>query len=156
MTTSIAYDRIITSLEAAGCRTMTSSTGARAQCPVHGSQSLTLSVRAEDDRARVHCFAGCRDEDVLASIGLAVRDLFDEPPRPGYVPPARPVPTPWEEVMAEVGVRNPPPLDHVLHRMVVEQHKEALGLSPVYCPTCDTATSPWSCSCGQTRTGGAA
>jgi hypothetical protein len=30
------------------------------------------------------------------------------------------------------------------------------GPEDVICPTCDTPTSPWSCSCGETRIDGAA
>lgn len=30
------------------------------------------------------------------------------------------------------------------------------GPGSIICPTCGTPTSPWTCSCGQTRLGGAA
>jgi hypothetical protein len=119
-----AYDRIIGALHGAGMKVAGREPKARAQCPVHHSRGLSLSVRRFNDRAVVHCFAGCEDVDVLAELGLEVRDLFDGPPPPGYTPPARREPTPWEAAMADLGIRNPPPFEHVLHRMQVEQEKE--------------------------------
>lgn len=54
-------------------------------CPAHqdGSPSLSIS-EAEDGRALIHCFAGCEAGDVVAAVGLALRDLFpDRPGQPG-------------------------------------------------------------------------
>lgn len=139
-----AYDAIVAALEAQGMRTFVRSDGTRSQCPVHGSRGLTLSVRAGDGRAFVHCFAGCDDDEVLAAVGLAVRDLFDEPRGSGgtYVPPRR-EPTPWETALAGLGIYNGPSIDHVLNRMVVEEVKTG-----VICGDCLTPPSPWRCSCG--------
>lgn len=121
-----AYERILDALANAGMEVKAKTMKARAQCPVHHSQGLTLSIRDAEDRAKVHCFAGCDTPDVLAEIGLSLRDLYDEPRNgnSGYVPPRR-VRTPWEEAMAELGIHNPPPIEHLLHRMEVEQAKEA-------------------------------
>ncbi|RMO71366.1 DUF927 domain-containing protein [Pseudomonas syringae group genomosp. 3] len=48
-----------------------------AKCPAHLDKSPSLSVSSTDDgRALIHCFAGCSSEDVLASIGLEFKDLF--------------------------------------------------------------------------------
>lgn len=124
---SAAYDRLLSELERAGCRVWRRGDTARASCPVHGSRGLTLSVRAEGDRARLHCFAGCSDVDVLDVLGLGVGDLFDAPPAPGYRPPPRPPADPWTEAMRELGIPHPPPIEHVLHRMEVEAVKEAGG-----------------------------
>ena len=48
----------------------------RARCPVHGGKSLTLAIYADDDRSRVHCFAGCSSDDVLAAVGLTWKDTL--------------------------------------------------------------------------------
>lgn len=122
-----AYETIVAALEDHGMRTYVRSDSTRAQCPVHQSRGLTLSVRRMPDRASVLCFAGCDDTDVLSAIRLGVRDLFDEPRSTSTTPTSmysRPEPTAWEAAMAELGIRNPPSLDHVLNRMVVEAMKE--------------------------------
>ncbi len=63
-------------------------------CPTarhpRGDRSRGLSISVGDDgRVLLHCFAGCSSEEIVASIGLALRDLFDpatSKPRP---PPRR-------------------------------------------------------------------
>jgi hypothetical protein len=48
-----------------------------ARCPAHEDRHNSLSVReAEDGKVLVHCFAGCSPENVVASVGLEMRDLF--------------------------------------------------------------------------------
>ncbi len=50
------------------------------QCPAHLDSTPSLSVKAgADGRALVHCFAGCRTEDVLLALGISWRHLYDEP-----------------------------------------------------------------------------
>lgn len=120
-----AFETVVAALEKAGLKVQARDTKARAQCPVHQSNGLTLSIRRFNDRAGVHCFAGCETPDVLQEIGLELRDLYDGDRPAGYAPPPRREPTPWEAAMAELGLRNPPPIEHVLRRMQVEQAKEA-------------------------------
>lgn len=48
-------------------------------CPAHADKSPSLSIKRVDDRALVHCFAGCHIDDVLTAIGLELGDLFDKP-----------------------------------------------------------------------------
>lgn len=53
--------------------------GARysARCPAHDDSDPSLSLsRGENGRALVHCHAGCNNHDVLAAIGMEMRDLF--------------------------------------------------------------------------------
>ena len=55
-----------------------------ALCPAHGDKNPSLSIREVltpegEGRARIHCFAGCGDLEVLQAVGLTVRDLFDNP-----------------------------------------------------------------------------
>ena len=46
-------------------------------CPAHADKKPSLSVREGDDgRVLVHCFAGCPAADVVAALGLTMRDLF--------------------------------------------------------------------------------
>jgi hypothetical protein len=51
-----------------------------ARCPAHPDRSPSLSIRETDDgRVLVHDFGGCSVEDVLAGLGLELRDLFEQP-----------------------------------------------------------------------------
>ena len=48
-----------------------------ALCPCHPDKSPSLRIgRGEDGRALVHCQAGCKPQDVVASVGLTMGDLF--------------------------------------------------------------------------------
>ncbi len=56
----------------------TTSDGYAARCPAHDDSSPSLSVAAGDDgRVLLKCFAGCSNESIVDSIGLAMRDLFE-------------------------------------------------------------------------------
>ncbi|MEJ7831917.1 MAG: hypothetical protein WKF79_03315 [Nocardioides sp.] len=114
-----AYDTIAHALADLGMNTKGGSGRTRSQCPVHDSRGLTLSITPGDDRAFLRCFAGCDDTDVLAELGLEVRDLFDGPPPPGYKPPPKREPSPWDVITYGPGI------EHVLHRMQVEERLEA-------------------------------
>jgi putative DNA primase/helicase len=46
-------------------------------CPAHDDRSNpSLSLRTENGRLLLHCFAGCHPEDILSEIGLQMKDLF--------------------------------------------------------------------------------
>jgi hypothetical protein len=48
-------------------------------CPAHDDRSNpSLSLKAEDGRLLMHCFAGCHPEDIVSKIGLGMKDLFSE------------------------------------------------------------------------------
>ena len=48
-------------------------------CPAHDDrEEASLSVKAEDAKVLLHCFAGCRPKDVIAVLGLEWSDLFAE------------------------------------------------------------------------------
>lgn len=52
-------------------------TGALALCSAHQDRNPSLSIKtAEDGRILLHCWAGCKTDDVLAAIGLRFSDLF--------------------------------------------------------------------------------
>lgn len=50
-----------------------------ARCAAHLDRSPSLSIRDMGDRVLLHCFADCATADVLAAIGLELRDLYDRP-----------------------------------------------------------------------------
>lgn len=51
-----------------------------AKCPAHADGKPSLSLNAtRDGLVLMHCFAGCTTEDVLAAVGLELRDLYDRP-----------------------------------------------------------------------------
>lgn len=75
----IAHNRIVDALQGAGYATKPAHGYTMAQCPAHGDRSPSLSIRQINDRARVKCFSGCHDEDILDALGLTVKDLFDNP-----------------------------------------------------------------------------
>lgn len=53
--------------------------GFMAVCPAHQDKSPSLSLsQAEDGRALLNCFAGCKPRDVLGAVGLEMRNLFPE------------------------------------------------------------------------------
>jgi len=62
----------------------------------HGKKSdaLMFFYKPEDGRTKVYCHADCEYETILAALGLAGRDLYDEPRGSSIVPtlnrPARP------------------------------------------------------------------
>lgn len=120
-----AYDKVVDALREAGLKVTENSAGARSQCPSHGSHGLTLSIRQpkmEGDPVRLTCFASCDARDVLAEIGLRLKDLYPPKDRRDWTPSKpRRIPTPFEE-------RIPDP-DHFMHRAAREQ---ALEATPAY------------------------
>lgn len=60
-----------------------------ARCPAHDDKSPSLAVTyADDGRILIHCFAGCEAHDVLAAVGMSIRDLFPEALK-HHLPPRR-------------------------------------------------------------------
>jgi hypothetical protein len=55
-----------------------------AQCPAHSDEVASLCIGAEGKKILLKCQAGCRTEDVLNSLGLSMKDLFENEytPRP--------------------------------------------------------------------------
>jgi hypothetical protein len=51
-----------------------------ALCPAHADKNPSLSIRQENGRLLLHCFAGCTVEAVCAALGITVRELFSDPP----------------------------------------------------------------------------
>jgi hypothetical protein len=50
----------------------------KALCPAHEDREPSLSVtEVGDGRALLKCFAGCATEDIVAELGLEMKDLFE-------------------------------------------------------------------------------
>ena len=65
-------------------------TGVFVVCPAHQDKNPSLSVSpSREGGVLMKCFAGCKNEDIVAALGLTMRDLFaTEKARP-FVLPAR-------------------------------------------------------------------
>lgn len=72
--------------------------GYLARCPAHQDTSPSLTVKdGERSNIVLHCFAGCRPSEVCASLGISLKDLFDDEeglPRARAPKPWRPSPRP--------------------------------------------------------------
>lgn len=68
-----SYELVTAQLCRLGCETASKAW----RCPAHEDTTPSLSVTHRTDRTLIHCFAGCSTPDVVASLGLAMRDLFD-------------------------------------------------------------------------------
>src|ERR687890_1786278 len=52
--------------------------GYQALCPAHDDHDPSLSIsEGEDGRALIKCFSGCETEEVVAELGLEMKDLFE-------------------------------------------------------------------------------
>jgi DNA primase len=53
------------------------SRGWSSRCPSHNDNSPSLSVReAEDGRILLHCFAGCKAQEICEALHIPLRELF--------------------------------------------------------------------------------
>jgi hypothetical protein len=60
-------------------------------CPAHDDRNNpSLSLKAEDGKLLLNCFAGCRPEDIVSKIGLRMKDLFSEGRGGIFIPRTRP------------------------------------------------------------------
>lgn len=82
--------------------------GWTARCPAHADRGPSLSIGiGENEGTVLHCFAGCAPEDIVAAVGLRMRDLFadaDEPigPKPERRVVEVPQPMPEDIVSMEL------------------------------------------------------
>ena len=49
-----------------------------ARCPAHGDSNPSLSVSESGNRILVHCHAGCKPDEIVAAMGLKMKDLFTD------------------------------------------------------------------------------
>jgi hypothetical protein len=60
-------------------------------CPAHDDRTNpSLSLKAENGKLLLHCFAGCQPEDIVSEIGLRMNDLFVEGGGGASIPPNTP------------------------------------------------------------------
>src|SRR5919112_3237068 len=60
-------------------------------CPAHNDRSTpSLSLKAEDGKLLLNCFAGCHPGDIVSKIGLQMKDLFIEGRGGSSIPPNMP------------------------------------------------------------------
>jgi biotin operon repressor len=60
-------------------------------CPTHDDRNNpSLSLRAENGKLLLHCFAGCQPQDIVSKVGLQIRDLFIEGGGGISIPPNTP------------------------------------------------------------------
>jgi hypothetical protein len=59
-------------------------------CPAHDDHSPSLAITEEPHNGRVllYCHAGCGGADVVAAVGLALSDLYEQGPLKDYLPSA--------------------------------------------------------------------
>jgi DNA primase len=82
---SAAFDRIVDKLMSNGNKVRTIGDGrASAQCPAHDDGTPSLSVTRIEGSVLLHCHGGCETGHVLDALGLAKRDLFDDPSGASY------------------------------------------------------------------------
>ena len=59
--------------------TSRSSEKAMCFCPAHDDRNNpSLSLKAENGRLLLHCFAGCEPEDIVSKVGIGMQELFAE------------------------------------------------------------------------------
>src|SRR5262245_60580530 len=72
------WQRVETALRARGIEIGSSG---KCLCPGHDDREESLSVReAEDGQVLLHCFAGCKFQEIMAALGLKEGDAFPETP----------------------------------------------------------------------------
>jgi hypothetical protein len=78
-TRDTAYERVKSALEEQGRWVRDHGSVLQSECPSHEDSEPSLTIYAKPQRIRIRCWAGCDDVDVLAALGLGVRDVFDSP-----------------------------------------------------------------------------
>jgi hypothetical protein len=54
----------------------------KARCPAHRDVNPSLSITETHDRVLIHCFTGCKVQDIVDKLGLQMSDLFRDRQRP--------------------------------------------------------------------------
>jgi hypothetical protein len=83
--TATAYERIIDRLRSDGRKVRESRPGqAMAQCPAHDDRNPSLKITGIEGQVLIYCHAQCPIENVLAPLGITMRDLYDNPKDTSY------------------------------------------------------------------------
>jgi|GEM_PF-995126 len=78
------------------------SRGWLAKCPAHQDKNPSLSVREGDRGTLVKCWTGCSAKEIVAAMGLTLKDLFTDAPcsqREWATPAQRPLD--WRRVSSD-------------------------------------------------------
>ena len=75
-------ERVVTYNDILTYFTVKSRNGDKAQClcPAHNDREASLTISRGEKGTVVHCHAGCETADVLGSVGLSLKDLFEGDP----------------------------------------------------------------------------
>jgi len=72
-------ERILAALAERNCDPKRNGSGWSARCPAHEDRRPSLSVSEGDDgRCLLDCKTGCDTKDIVAVVGLTMRDLFPD------------------------------------------------------------------------------
>lgn len=83
-----AFERVVTAFEGAGLAVdRKGDNRASAQGPGHSSADRSVSITGIEGQVLMHSFAGEDTADILAGVGLRMRDLFDDPKGSTYTYP---------------------------------------------------------------------
>jgi 5S rRNA maturation endonuclease (ribonuclease M5) len=55
--------------------------GWQARCPAHEDSRASLSITDGEKGAVLHCFAGCKTENICSALGIKLSDLFNSKPK---------------------------------------------------------------------------
>lgn len=141
---SAAVERVLAGLE----KVRPNGDGWTARCPSHEDRNPSLSVTEGDDaRCLVHCFAGCRFEEIVAALGLRPGELFAGSPSNGarprplskQGPPATRLPTDALETVERLSRRKRSregrpelALDTSRRSLTLQEYADAFRLDPAF------------------------
>jgi hypothetical protein len=129
-----AYERLIDRIRSSqGKAVSDSGREARCACPAHeGANTESLVIYRKPGKAKVVCWSGCHDRDVLAVLGLGVPDLYDDVrvgayQRVGKLPSVPPVPKTRIERALDRLLALPDIGERLCHRQARADRKGARG-----------------------------
>ncbi len=74
-----ATERVLAALQVHGKAPRPDGDSWKAKCPAHEDDTASLNItEGQDGRALLHCHAGCPIEQIVAALGLEMKDLFSE------------------------------------------------------------------------------
>ncbi|RMH23667.1 MAG: DUF3987 domain-containing protein, partial [Planctomycetota bacterium] len=80
---SAATEKVLAALSGRGIKIHRSGKGWSAQCPAHEDRNPSLSIATGDDgRCLINCHAGCATKAIVEALGLEMKDLMPERPKP--------------------------------------------------------------------------
>lgn len=88
--TSEAFLRVCDALDSHGSQSRDrKQSHAMYQCPAHEDRNPSLGVDDKGDKVMLRCYSGCHTDDVVAAIGMELKDLFDGEPDQDRAVPVR-------------------------------------------------------------------